>query len=158
ERLFFIGVREDLGVRPRTPAATHWTTLPEGYRRPVREQWPSLPFGPEWERVEGELAVRFVPAPLAAVTVSEALHHLPTIRDHLTGNGLPRGDFRQAVPYRHGPASPYAQLMRSWPGLSPADAILDHAIRRTPRDHETFRRMRHGDRYPQAIRIARERF
>src|SRR5262249_12834227 len=33
----------------------------------------------------------------------------------------------------------------------------DHAIRRTPRDHETFRRMKHGDRYPQASRIARER-
>jgi DNA (cytosine-5)-methyltransferase 1 len=158
ERLFFIGVREDIGARPRTPAATHWTTLPEGYRRPVREQWPSLPFGPEWERIEGALAVRFVPSPLAAVTVSEALDDLPTILDHLTGNGPPRGDFRQAVPYRDGPASPYAQLIRSWPGLPLADAILDHAIRRTPRDHETFRQMRHGDRYPQAIRIARERF
>jgi DNA (cytosine-5)-methyltransferase 1 len=124
----------------------------------VREQWRSLPFGPEWERIEGELAVRFVPEPLDAVKVSEALDDLLTIRDHLSGNGVARGDFRQAVPYRRGPGNPYTELMRCWPGLPAADSIFDHVIRRTPRDHETFRRMRHGDRYPQAIRIARQRF
>jgi DNA (cytosine-5)-methyltransferase 1 len=47
--------------------------------------------------------------------------------------------------------------MREWPGLGSADAIEDHAIRYTPRDYETFRRMRPGDRYPQAYAIMLDR-
>ena len=48
--------------------------------------------------------------------------------------------------------------MRSWPGYAVSDVIVDHVVRRTPRDHETFRLMKHGDRYPQAVNIATERF
>jgi DNA (cytosine-5)-methyltransferase 1 len=36
--------------------------------------------------------------------------------------------------------------------------IDDHVARRTPRDYETFRRMKHGDRYPEALAIAASRF
>jgi DNA (cytosine-5)-methyltransferase 1 len=158
ERLFFVGYREDLGVRPKAPPATHWTSLPEGYRRPVREHAQYLPFGPEWERIEGELAVRFVSDPLPAVTVREALDDLPAIHDHPNVNSVRRGDSRRAVAYRPGPVSSYASLMRSWPGLPSSEGVFDHIVRRTPRDYETFRRMQHGDRYPQAILIARERF
>ena len=32
-----------------------------------------------------------------------------------------------------------------------------HAIRWTPRDYGTFARMRSGDRYPEALQIARQR-
>ena len=31
ERLFFLGIRDDLGIDPAAPATTHWTELPDGY-------------------------------------------------------------------------------------------------------------------------------
>jgi DNA (cytosine-5)-methyltransferase 1 len=158
ERLFFIGLREDLGLRPVTPLATHRATLPEGYRRPLLDGMPSLPFGPEWERLEGELPIRFLSDAGPAVTVREALDDLPAITEHLAGNGIPRGDFRRMVGYRCAPHGEFPRLMRSWPGLPRPAGVPDHVTRRTPRDHETFRRMAHGDRYPQAMRIARARF
>jgi DNA (cytosine-5)-methyltransferase 1 len=157
ERLFFLGIRSDLGIRPVSPVATHRALMPEGYRRPLTHQAPLLPFSPEWELLEGELPVRFTPHPGPAVTVSDALDDLPVLTDHLAGTGLPRGDFRQPMSYRQAPHSSYAHLMRSWPGLPQPEAIVDHAVRRTPRDYETFRRMRPGDRYPEALRIARQR-
>jgi DNA (cytosine-5)-methyltransferase 1 len=96
-------------------------------------------------------------ATLPATTVSEAIDDLPVLTDHLSGDGLPRGDFRRALAYRCPAGSGYARLMRSWAGLPIQSGVNDHAVRRTPRDYETFRRMAHGDRYPQAIAIARQR-
>ena len=37
ERVFFIGFRDDLGVRPVAPAATHEAGQTDGYRRPYRQ-------------------------------------------------------------------------------------------------------------------------
>jgi DNA (cytosine-5)-methyltransferase 1 len=48
--------------------------------------------------------------------------------------------------------------MRRWPGLDEPAGVSEHAIRRTPRDYETFRRMAPEDRYPEALAIARRRF
>jgi DNA (cytosine-5)-methyltransferase 1 len=45
--------------------------------------------------------------------------------------------------------------MRNWPGFPPATGITDHAVRRTPRDYETYRRMNPGDRFPEAVAIAK---
>jgi DNA (cytosine-5)-methyltransferase 1 len=45
--------------------------------------------------------------------------------------------------------------MRAWPGFPPPSGVEDHAIRRTPRDYEIFRRMEPGDRFPEALAIAR---
>ena len=157
ERLFFLGIRADLGIRPAAPVATHWAELPEGYRCPVTGHAPFLPFGPEEDRLEGPLPVPLIGSPLPAVTVEEAIGDLPVLKDHLAEAPLPRGDFRQLLGYRGPPRGSFARLMREWPGFPPSQAVVDHAIRRTTRDYETFRRMRHGDRYPQAMRIARER-
>ena len=44
--------------------------------------------------------------------------------------------------------------MRAWPGLPEPTGVRDHVIRRTPRDFETFRRMRPDDRYPEAMDLA----
>jgi DNA (cytosine-5)-methyltransferase 1 len=155
ERLFFIGIREDLGLRPAAPPTAFQAELPEGYSRPLREVHRSLPFGGGWDRNIGPLAVPASPREAAAVTVREALDDLPGLTDHLTPGRRPRGEFRQHLPYRSAPLSWYATLMRYWPGFTPPTGVEDHAIRRTPRDYETFRRMRPGDRFPEALAIAR---
>jgi DNA (cytosine-5)-methyltransferase 1 len=157
ERLFFIGYRDDLGVYPAAPAGTHRIDLPEGYRRPHRRE-PSLFAGIDWDDHEGELPVDFATRPRPAVTVGEALGDLPFLTDHLTAGVASRGDFRRIAAYRHPPRTAYAQVMRGWPGLAIPEGVADHVVRRTPRDYETFRRMKPGDRYPEAFRIARQRF
>jgi DNA (cytosine-5)-methyltransferase 1 len=153
ERLFFIGIRDDLRIAPAMPAATHRADLPSGYLRPMANVTLPLPFIQHFE-----LPVATSGASLHATTVSEALDDLPVLTDHLVGNGSQsRGDFRTARPYARPPHSRFARLMRAWPGLGHPRAVHDHAIRRTPRDYETFRRMKPGDRYPVAIEIARAR-
>ncbi len=151
ERLFFIGLREDFRVRPATPPASHRAILPAGYMRPATECQFSLPFV-----TTGPLAVDLERASLNATSVSEALDDLPVLTEHLTATGT-RGEFRRRRPYRCPPHSDYSKLMRAWPGFPVPGATDDHAIRQTPRDYETFRRMKHGDRYPEALAIARSR-
>lgn len=153
ERLFFIGLREDLGVRPAAPPASHRAILPAGYMRPTPEHQFFLPFV-----ASGPIAVDVESALLDATSVSDALDDLPVLTEHLAADAGPaRGEFRRPRRYRCPPHSDYARLMRSWPGFPGPEAIDDHAIRRTPRDYETFRRMKHGDRYPEALAIARHR-
>jgi DNA (cytosine-5)-methyltransferase 1 len=153
ERLFFIGVREDLGIRPGAPRATHRATLPAGYVQPGNEYQFSLPFV-----TSGPLMIEQGAAALDATSVSDAMDDLPVLTEHLRPDAAAgRGDFRRALPYRSAPHSEYARLMRSWPDFVPSPMIYDHAIRRTPRDYETFQRMGPGDRYPRALEIARGR-
>jgi DNA (cytosine-5)-methyltransferase 1 len=152
ERLFFIGIREDIERRPTMPLATHRADLPSGYLRPSAKDEVLLPIFASWLAVDLGVAI------LPATIVSEALDDLPVLTDHLSENARRlSGDFRRPLPYR-GPAhSPYASLMRNWPGFPSPATVSDHVVRRTRRDYETFRRMRPGDRYPQAIAIARQR-
>jgi DNA (cytosine-5)-methyltransferase 1 len=155
ERLFFIGIREDLGMPPKAPHTTFRADHLEGYNRPLRSVRPTLPFGGDWDLELDQLTVPESSSESTAVTVREALNDLPTLTDHLTEKSRPRGDFRRRLPYRSAPSSRYVELMRHWPGLVPSAYVEDHAIRRTPRDYETFRRMKPGDRFPEALAIAR---
>ena len=111
-----------------------------------------LPFFASW------LPVDLDSATFSATTVSEAIDDLPILTDHLSDDARAlRGDFRLPLEYQGSAHSRFAQLMRNWPGLIAPALVSDHVVRRTPRDYETFRRMRHGDRYPQAIAIACQR-
>jgi DNA (cytosine-5)-methyltransferase 1 len=152
ERLFFIGMRKDLQVPPSLPPTTHRADLPAGYTRPAVALF--LPF----EDLHHELSINMRGATLPATTVADALDDLPVITEHLEGRKVSRGDFRRNRSYRKRPHSAFASVMRSWPGLPKLRHIDDHAIRRTPRDYEIFRRMRHGDRYVEARKIARQLF
>lgn len=151
ERLFFIGIREDLKLVPSMPGATHHVELPVGYLRPAQAITLSLAFVPHFE-----LEVRTTGARLAATTVSDALDDLPPLTDHLSVDtpGSRRGAPRPVLPYRSGTDRAFARLMRAWPGLPEPAGVRDHVIRRTPRDFETFRRMRPDDRYPEAMHLA----
>jgi DNA (cytosine-5)-methyltransferase 1 len=158
ERLFFIGMRDDLAARPAMPPASHRATpMPSGYFTtaftPRPPQWTAyLPFV-----MHHDLDVNHDQANLPATSVLHALDDLPRLEDHLNEGHLPRGDFRRMLPYRCPPHSAFARRMRSWPGLGQPDGIVDHVVRRTRRDYETFGLMQPGDRYPQAIAIATDR-
>jgi DNA (cytosine-5)-methyltransferase 1 len=104
-----------------------------------------------------ELDVSHERATLSATSVHQALDDLPRLEDHMHEGHLPRGDFRRLLRYSREPHSVYARLMRSWPGLDHPAGVVDHVIRRTRRDYETFGRMEPGDRYPEAIVIATAR-
>lgn len=153
DRFFMLGIRDDVGVDPSLPPATHAAELPPGYLRPTEGLNLALPFVEYWE-----LRVDLSAAQLPAVTVAEALDDLPCLVDHFDCTSARAGDPQGvAREYSCPPGSTYAQLMRSWPGLGPCLTVSDHEIRKTPRDFETFRRMQPGDRYPEAITIARQR-
>jgi hypothetical protein len=92
----------------------------------------------------------YVPAPKAsrdlppAVTAEEAICDLPPITLHLEGRlkrGARRFDERIPYPMDREP-SPYAALMRDWPGFKSDDGVWDHVIRSLPRARcpETHRR------------------
>ena len=117
----------------------------------------SLFDGADCRNHEGELPVEFAARLQPAVGVAGALADLPPLTDHLASGVASRGEFRKVVPYSTPPGTAYAGLMRHWPGFPAAETVDDHAVRRTPRDYETFRRMRPGDRYPEAFHIACER-
>jgi DNA (cytosine-5)-methyltransferase 1 len=151
-RLFLIGVHRDVGARPAAPPATHRAVLPSGYPSPPVSVQRPLGF-----IHHEELLVDLSRAGWRAVTVKEAIGDLPALTDHLDGDRRPRADFRRELPYPGPPDSAYAQLMRTWPGLPESTFVVDHAIRRTPRDYETFARMKPGDRYPEALAIAETR-
>ncbi|WP_437650323.1 DNA cytosine methyltransferase [Sorangium sp. So ce362] len=155
ERLFFVALREDLCLLPSVPDPTHRVETPSGYLRPPEAITLSLPFMPHFE-----LEVRTARGRASAITVSDALDDLPRITEHLSSTP-PKArpdDFRILRLHEREPTTSFAKLMRRWPGLPELDGVRDHAIRRTPRDFETFRRMRPDDRYPEAMPIARERF
>jgi DNA (cytosine-5)-methyltransferase 1 len=158
ERLFFVGIRSDLGVSPVMPPATHQAaTVPIGYSSNGIVSGHSQHMGYLPLTMHYELAVNQERVNAPATTVHDALGDLPEITDHLLDQQLPRGDFRRILSYPCPPHAPYSHLMRSWPGFGALDGVIDHAIRRTKRDYVTFGRMEPGDRYPQAIAIAAAR-
>ncbi len=153
ERLFLIGIRRDLCIEPQMPAASRFAELPSGYIRPRETQTIPLAFVDHYE-----LPVA-LPGPSAprATTVAEALDDLPLLRAHLDP-GAKQPELHEEMPHRCPPHTPFARLMRRWPGLEEPAGVSEHATRRTPRDYETFRRMAPEDRYPEALAIARQRF
>lgn len=156
ERMFLIGLREELRTVPAFPSPTHAHEMPPGYEgirraifRAVRSD--DLFPAPHWQeppRVAGRLR--------PAVTAKQAIGDLPPITSLRDGT-LRAGPRRFDTPcgYRRGRPSDYARAMRAWPGFeAPVDGPRDHVIRYLPRDWPIFERMRPGDEYPAAHEIA----
>jgi DNA (cytosine-5)-methyltransferase 1 len=147
QRVFFVGLRDDLEMTAQVPAVTHLVKLPTGYERRDAASL-SLSFLRHFE-----IGPNLTKARIRATTARDALADLPLLTHHLSHARPPAAD----LPYASEPRSPYAVLMRSWPGLPRPEAVTQNAVHRTPRDYETFRRMRPGGRYDEALRVARNR-
>ena len=162
ERMILMAYRREIAGSVTFPEPSHFIALPRGYEgtRSV-----ALKF------LDGEIdadAYRYVQAPRAslslppAITAEDALGDLPAIdaRRLLKSGELRRGARRFDVPIPYGKEAhtPYARLMRTWPGFEAPSALTDHVIRYLPRDYPLFARMNPGDQYPQAYQHAMQMF
>jgi DNA (cytosine-5)-methyltransferase 1 len=162
ERMILIAYRREIADTVTFPEPTHWVDLPPGYEgtRSVALKFLS-------GETDGD-AHCYVPAPKAskslppAITAEDALGDLPAIyaQELLKSGELRRGArrFESPMPYGKEPHTPYAKLMRSWPGFEAPPALTDHVIRYLPRDYPLFARMNPGDQYPEAYQHAMAMF
>lgn len=160
ERIIIVGARDDLGVVPSFPARRFHASLGRGHLSGAeldRRNWrkPEYFVDPRQIHLEYPLG--------SAVTVSEALDDLPPFHDHLNSlrNGRRYRPVRTEFPpvaYAHPPRNWYCLKMRVWNHDLTSSHVIDHFCRWTPRDFETFARMKPGDRYPEAVQIAEERY
>ncbi len=168
ERMFLLAYAEELGADVVFPEPTHWFNLPRGYEgsrqvalkhvlnRGNVAQMPLLDDGSMFYLAPPLPSPKTEPA----VTAREAVGDLPPITQHLTGE-LKRGarHLDEFIPYRHIEPSAFVKDMRSWKGFESDGGVYDHTIRSlSDRDFEIFRRMKPGDQYPEAHKIALQIF
>jgi DNA (cytosine-5)-methyltransferase 1 len=151
ERMFLIGLRKDLRTGPVTfPTPTHSHSLPPGY---ALTRACALASDTAHHYAEAVKCDDGTPA----TTAEQALADLPSLpaRELLQSGVLRRGAraLDMGIPYARSPHSAYAWLMRNWPGLR-GDEVTAHVIRWLPRDYPIFARMKPGDQYPQAFKLA----
>lgn len=162
ERLFLVAIQAG-SAEFRFPAPTHHIELPDGYRRMRDEAVRLARGGPggcrsPWivEPIDSD------PANPRAVTAKDAIGDLPPIEEHLKEDWTPRAraHFDSTARYRGSRPSDFAIDMRNWPGFEVepgSHRLVDHVTRSLgPRDHAIFARMRPGDDYMDASRIADE--
>lgn len=159
DRVYMIAYRKELGTTVRFPRATHNCDLPPGYAGTRAVSLKLINTSDGYAFIKPDTGHEGLPH---AVTAREAIGDLPPFTLHLEGK-LKRGArrFNEAVHYRRTAwenLSPYARLMRSWPGFEARDGIYDHVLRFLPRDARIFKAMAPGDEYPAAHRVALKLF
>lgn len=160
ERVIILGYRKDLKTVPDFPEITNFGKWLDGHMSvsdtPL-EYWSRKDFFVQFSKLRKNGKLK----PLTSV--GEALADLPRFTTHL--KALNRGSRYKSLrsefaprPYTtETPPNAYCDLMRRW-GPFKSEGVVDHFCRWTPRDFETFARMRSGDRYNEACEIAEERY
>ena len=159
ERLFIMAFACELNRIPSFPEPTHWMDLPKGYHstrnaalRALRSSFFTSSFFVTPPEPSNDLP--------PAITVKEAIEDLPVVTSHLEGKirkGIRR--FDTLLQYsKNESLSSYMRLMRTWPGFENDLGVYDQVIRYLPRDYPIFKRMNHGDEYPQAYQHALDLF
>lgn len=159
ERMFLIAYREELKAEVRWPDPICFHTLPKGYsgtratalKLVGKGNQPAFEFSDShYYQVEQPTSGKNL---VAAISVQSALSDLPKInalKDHLEGRmkkGAKPLDVR--IPYSSSKLTPYAILMRNWPGYETDNRVTANVIRYLPRDFKFFREMEQGWQYPQ---------
>ena len=164
ERMFLIAYHRDIAEHVSFPAPTHWVDLPRGYEGSRRFALKVLTngdlFSDAHNYVDPPVATNVLPP---AITAEEAIGDLPGIdaRILIRKGVLKRGArrFDSPMPYDEShPVSEFARSMKRWAGFEAGDGIYDHVIRYLPRDHPLFARMKEGDQYPEAHKLALKMF
>ncbi len=164
ERMFLIGIHEDLDEDVIFPSPTHFTVLPTGYegtRATARKLINALSAGVEHSHclINDPSERDGLPA---TTTAGEAFSDLPAIHalDLFKDGKLLRGRKDPSEPVRYTsdtPTSDWSRLMRRWPGFGTQDRSTGHVIRYLPRDYKIFRLMEQGWQYPEVWRFVEEK-
>ena len=152
DRVFLIAYRKELHAKILFPKATNFMELPPGYggTRAVALRYVDVGGGSAY--TQANLGDASLPGPIEA---QHAIGDLPIILGTSVKRGARKFSKESWVPYRDtNEISPYAALMRQWPGFESDGGVMDHAIRFLPRDHLIFREMRPGSEYPEAKALA----
>ncbi|MBK7928981.1 MAG: DNA cytosine methyltransferase [Bryobacterales bacterium] len=162
ERMFLIGVHEDLGTEVVFPSPTHHFLLPSGYegtrataRKLIHEHNVHAEFESSHCWISDPSATDGLPP---TTTSSEAFADLPPIYalDLLKSGKLARGrkDPAEPVAYTSRVATTtWSRLMREWPQFTTGDHTTGHVIRYLPRDYKIFQLMDEGWQYPEVWRF-----
>lgn len=162
ERMFLIAYRKELEVSPKFPDPTHWIKLPPGYhgaRNVALKALRSMTSPSKFHAPPPTAHTELSPAITAAQAIGDLAPILPAklIKEgRLTRR---KANLLQLSKYRCGISSAFQDQMRKWPGFEgSSEGATGHVIRFLPRDYLIFSRMKQGDQYPQAHRIAERIF
>ena len=153
ERCFLIGITRLAHVEPGLPAPTHRWELPRGYKGTRDVALRTIDLFQHRHFMTAPSPKGTLPN---AVTAEQALCDLPPITEHLCGQ-MKKGPRRFETPLKLVEAFPpnnYIRLMKTWPRFESDGYVYDHVIRFLPRDYAIFERMRPGDQYPEAHKVA----
>jgi DNA (cytosine-5)-methyltransferase 1 len=153
ERVFIVGFRSDQKTLPTFPVSAHRLELtPAHFARSKR-------IGTFFKNPDFYVKSDATEVARGPVSVACALGDLPPFLRHISDSDYRaiRGLF-PPQPYKKGRPSTYASLMRKWDDRLESKEVTDHYCRWTPRDFETFGLMKPGDKYPQAVEIAKRRY
>ncbi|HGM4744537.1 DNA cytosine methyltransferase [Stenotrophomonas maltophilia] len=162
ERMFLVAYRRELGIAPTFPQATHWMDLPPGYEGSRNVALKALRSMSSPSRFYTHTPPSD-PSLTPAVTAAQAIDDLPSIDPGaLIREGLlarRRANISAYSEYRSDGTSDFQKEMRQWPSFESDDrGATAHVIRYLPRDYRIFSRMRQGDQYPEAHKVAEEIF
>ncbi|MBK9169104.1 MAG: DNA (cytosine-5-)-methyltransferase [Bryobacterales bacterium] len=162
ERMFLIGVHEELGAEVVFPSPTHHFILPSGYegtrataRKLIHQDNCHAEFESSHCWISDPSATDGLPP---TTTSSEAFADLPPIYalDLLKRGKLARGRKDPAEPVAYTstvPTTAWSRLMRGWPQFATSDHTTGHVIRYLPRDYKIFQLMDEGWQYPEVWRF-----
>jgi len=163
ERMFLIGVHEQLEEAVRFPLPTHFAVLPSGYtatRSSARKLVPRAIVDTSDEShshfwISDPIESSGLPS---TTTAQEAFADLPPIYalELLRTGRLARGrkDPSEPVSYTSRiPSTAWSRLMRRWPGFETKATTTGHVIRYLPRDFKIFSMMEEGWQYPEVWRF-----
>lgn len=152
ERVFILAFRNDLALRPVFPSIKYNVQLSRGHLSDAEldpRNWHNQEYFVGYEQLT------IVPELRDAVTTCQAFADLPPFRRHLDDEKYrAKRDLSINYEYPGPPPNGYCRLMRDWHGLFKSALITDHFCRYTPRDYRIFKKMKPGDRYPDAVEIA----
>lgn len=160
ERIILIAFRNDVRLAPSFPVITHFGPL-------LKTCMSSTDFLKKQQDVQKYFATfdeLFVSTNYQnLVSVSEAFEDLPPFTNHL--KALRKKEKLHANRSAFGPSeytaliapNAYCAMMRNWHGIKSLD-VKDHFCRWTARDFPIFAKMKPGDTYPDAYKIAEKRW
>ena len=149
ERVFVIGVKEELGKTIELPIPTHKSK--EEYQTANQKRFDTFIQNPHFRK-----PISSTDACKTWVTVGEAISDLPILFPSV-GSKYRLAKLNEEQDYRTEAQNEFQHNMRNWYGIENL-SVTANAFRNNKRDFPIFARMKQGDDYTDASRIADELF